>query len=126
MSDPAMGLLNSLLDGQFEAAIGRAGLDLLGRPAAHLSLPSRPVELALTSLGPISAGPQSPAYIRAVIGLVDELVDQIERPDLLRRSRVDEDLKCCVIAAAELRKTLEETRPAWEPKPPYPASERIA
>ncbi|MEA3641747.1 MAG: hypothetical protein VBE63_17680 [Lamprobacter sp.] len=110
MSDPAMGLLNMLLDLQFEASLERARRERFGLPSSQ-PIPERVVDQVLAFIEhPVN----STAYICAVIALIDELVDQIERPDLIHRSVVDEDLRSSVIAADKLRDTLEDTRSLWD------------
>lgn len=75
-------------------------MGLLGRPVAKV-------------LSFIDSPANSPAYIRAVIGLIDEIVDQIECPRSYIYSS-DPDFSDAAYAAAELRKTLEETRDCWD------------
>ena len=83
---------------------------LIGRPVSCPQPPSCPVEKVLSF---IDSPANSPAYIRAVIGLVDEIVDQIECPRSYIYSS-DPDLSDTAYAAAELRKTLEKTRDYWD------------
>ena len=79
---------------------------------APVITPDNRVYYALAVLEPLNLEYES-AYIRAVIALIDEIVDQIENPQT-SRSSIDPDLYDVAYAAAELRKVLENTRDAWD------------
>jgi hypothetical protein len=56
----------------------------------------------------------APASQRAVIALIDALVDQIEDPAGVAGPGLDPERQEAAIAAAALRKALEATRDGWD------------